>query len=96
MGSRVLTTLSAHEGQYGWPRTLLAKVKQQRRALAAFLKWGWAAFFGNEGRKGDPFDAHPGPSFAWPHAVVVIRMAAKDFVGLCLMRDLGVTADEPS
>jgi len=29
-GSRVLTALSPHEGLSGWPRALLAKVKQQR------------------------------------------------------------------
>jgi hypothetical protein len=33
-------------------RTLLVEVKQQRRALPAFLKWSWLAFSGIERRKG--------------------------------------------
>jgi hypothetical protein len=77
MGSRVLRTLSLHEPLSGRPRTLLPKVKQQRRALPAFLKSGVGRLFGNEDRKEDPFDAHPGPSFAWPHAAVAIPMAVK-------------------
>jgi hypothetical protein len=39
----------------GSPRTLLAKVKQQRRALAGILKSGWTTFSGNRDGKEDPF-----------------------------------------
>jgi tetratricopeptide (TPR) repeat protein len=80
MGSRVLTTQSAHERLSGWPRTLLAKVKQQRRALAAFLKWGWAALSRNRAGKGGSFDARPAPS-SGVQALVVIPMATKDCFG---------------
>jgi hypothetical protein len=37
-----------------WPHTLLAKVKRQRRALALFLKSGWAALSGNRRAKRGP------------------------------------------
>jgi hypothetical protein len=59
MGSRVLMSLSPHEPLSDWPRTLLAKVKQQRRALAAFLKSGWAIFSGNRSRKRGPVRRAP-------------------------------------
>jgi hypothetical protein len=36
-----------HEPLSGWPFTLLAKVKQQRRPLALFLKSGCALVSGN-------------------------------------------------
>ena len=49
-----MRTLGAHKRLFGWPHTLLAKVKQQQRALALFLKSGWAALSGNRGRKGGP------------------------------------------
>jgi hypothetical protein len=76
--------------------SLLAKVKQQRRALAAFLKSGWA----------DPFwksRAKRGPVRRASRAVVCASRDRGDpdgreglQRGLCLMRDLGVTADEHS
>jgi hypothetical protein len=80
MGSRGRRSRSPHEPLSGWPRTLLAKVKQQRRALAAFLKWGWAALSRNRAGKGGSFDARPAPSSA-RFNVVVIPMAAKDLSG---------------
>jgi hypothetical protein len=45
MGSRSLRSRSLHEPLSGWPRTLLAKVKQQRWALPAFLKSGVGGTF---------------------------------------------------
>ena len=73
--------LSPHEPLSGCPRTLLAKVKQQRRAFTGFFEVGVGRpFLEIEAGKGDPFDAHPAPSCA-PHATVVIPMAAKDFSG---------------
>jgi len=80
MGSRSLRSRSLHEPLSGWPRTLLAKVKQQRRALPAFLKLEWADPFWKSRPEKDPFDAHPALSCAL-HATVVIPMAAKDLAG---------------
>ena len=40
-----LRSRSPHEPLSGWPRTLLAKVKQQRRVLPAFLKSGVGRLF---------------------------------------------------
>ncbi len=62
MGSRVLKTLSPHEPLSGWPRTLLAKVKQQRRALPAFLKSGWAALSSSSTTSCGPSDSRAGGS----------------------------------
>ena len=58
------------------PRTLLAKVKQQRAGLTLSRSRGGRHFLEIEGEKEDPFDAHPAPSSAL-HAVVVIPMAPK-------------------
>jgi hypothetical protein len=54
MGSR---SLRSPKPLSGWPRTLLAKVKRQRRALAGILKSGWTAFSGNRDEKEDPLGA---------------------------------------
>jgi hypothetical protein len=53
-------------------------IKPTTGALALFLRSRWPTFSGNRGEKGGSFDGHPAPSSAWPHAVVVIPMAAKE------------------
>ena len=56
MGSRVLMRLSPHKPLSGWPRTLFAKVKQQRRGFTGFFEvGGWTTFSGNRGQKGGSF-----------------------------------------
>jgi hypothetical protein len=48
--------LTPHKPLSGWLRTLLAKVKQQRRALPAFLKLEWADPFWKSRPEKDPWE----------------------------------------
>jgi hypothetical protein len=60
----------------GWPRTLRAKVKQRRQALAAFLKSEWAgSFWKSRVKRRLIRRSVTRPSSAF-HAVVVIPMDA--------------------
>ena len=76
MGSRVLMRLSPHKPLSGWPRTLFAKVKQQRRGFTGIFEIG-------VGPTSLEIEMGRGPVRRGSprHALVVIPMAAKDCFG---------------
>src|SRR5262249_12946436 len=87
MGSRSLTS---PKPLAGWPRTLLAKVKQQRRALAGILKSGVDTFSGNRDGKEDPF----GAACALVIRAVAVGQALRQLLSFAL-RALGAARAAP-
>jgi hypothetical protein len=76
-----------------WPRTLLAKVKQQRRALPEILKSGGPTFYGNREGKEDPFGAPSSCVQSW-RSRAAVGQALRQLLSFAL-RALGATRAAP-